>query len=462
MKISYLFILILSLGLFTNCEPNERNKQQSNPIVRVRILHQQSDVRIVFKDKWQLNAQMQKASHNSATSLQIQNGDTLYLRSFEQGFNIRLNQNSELNILGKNHLILIPIAENSEITIEEVPYGVGWWWEGVESRVYEGEIHFYHQAEYGWSTVVHLPLEQYLLGVVPYEIGPQAPIEALKAQAVAARSEAIKALSSALYSGPFHDLTSDVECQVFAGNKRRNNATDLAVQQTTGLVLTENNQVIHAYYASNCGGASEPIQYVWPEREMPSTYVKARIDFTNRALADLSDEEAFSQWLDADNEVWCNPERGIELPAFSQQNHRWVRAFTKQEWHEMLNRHLPSDHMFEEINFLERGPSGRLKKVELVSKDGAKLIVEEELNIRQLWKPALRSAAFTMSVDSLSDQILLKGAGWGHGVGMCQSGAIAMAKSIKPYDFNQILTHYYPGTKTMLWYSLNETKSWLK
>lgn len=112
-------------------------------------------------------------------------------------------------------LLLTCSVSKGALLIQDVPYGVGWWWEGKEDRVYEGELLLFPAEGEHVDAVIRLPLEDYLLGVIPYEIGGDSPQEALKAQAVAARSEAIMALRSGMYCGPHHDLTADVECQVF-------------------------------------------------------------------------------------------------------------------------------------------------------------------------------------------------------------------------------------------------------
>lgn len=123
-----------------------------------------------------------------------------------------------------------------------------------------------------------MPIEDYLKGVVPYEIGSDSPIEALKAQAVAARTEAIVALRSELYSGEHYDLTSDVECQIFSGDHKRTVQSDLAVELTRGLILTEHGKPINAYYSSNCGGHSETIKNVWPDRPEAESYSTSQSD----------------------------------------------------------------------------------------------------------------------------------------------------------------------------------------
>ena len=193
----------------------------------------------------------------------------------EAVFTIENNKIKIADLNGESYIsddkfVLQSSSENATLTIKNVPFGVGWWWEGKEDRTYEGELNIYKTNENKFEVVVHLPLEQYLKGVVPYEIGTDSPLEALKAQAVAARSEAIIALNSKLYSGEHYDLTSDVECQVFSGNRRRTEKSDLAVDETKSLILSENGKPINAYYASNCGGHSELIINVWGDRPTPA------------------------------------------------------------------------------------------------------------------------------------------------------------------------------------------------
>jgi SpoIID/LytB domain protein len=268
-------------------------------------------------------------------------------------------------------------------------------------------------------------------------MGNDSPIEALKAQAVAARSEAVIALTSKLYSGPHHDLTSDVECQVFSGNHKRTSVTNLAVSETNSLILIEENQPINAYYASNCGGHSELISNVWPERPDPESYQQAGKDAKQRVDLNLFEEEDVRQWIFSKPDVFCNPERGIDLPPWSQINFRWKKVFTKNGISAMISGDNQWGDLID-IKVIKRGQSGRIKVAMFVFEKDS-LRVEGELNIRQLWNPSLRSSCFI--VDRDGEMFILHGAGWGHGVGMCQSGAIAQAKY--GATFRQILKHYY-------------------
>ncbi len=401
------------------------------PSVRVRILKTVAAIHLTPNGDWQIKTDDGFSNIAAGTPLSISAQDGLLLLENEEGL---------INTFGDS-LVFRAKTDSSTLLIKEVPYGVGWWWEGKEDRIYEGVIAFYAAGTDSVEAVVKLPLEQYLLGVVPYEIGGDSPLEALKAQAVAARSEAVMALRSGLYSGPHHDLTSDVECQVFSGNHKRTAASDRAVRETSRLILWENDTPIHAYYASNCGGHSELIQNVWPERPRPQSYQLALIDDSTRHAPDLSSESAAREWIDSSPAVFCNPAGHPGLPPWSRKNFRWQRAYLFEELTSMIDT-TGARGMLSGIKALERGPSGRIYRAHFIfEKDSIE--VKGELSIRMMWKPALRSANFY--VQKTDSGFVLKGAGWGHGVGMCQSGAVAQALQGK--DFKAILKHYYPAAE---------------
>src|SRR5690606_33512984 len=116
------------------------------------------------------------------------------------------------------------------------------------------------------NAIVILPLDEYLRGVVPSEIGSTSPPEALKVQAIAARGETLVALRTRKYAGDHYDICADVNCQVFSGTRNRSEQADAAIKATRGLALFHEGEPIGAYYASNCGGFSENAHFVWPDR----------------------------------------------------------------------------------------------------------------------------------------------------------------------------------------------------
>ena len=429
MKKFILFLSLLSLQL-TFSQP----LYQSEPTVRVRILNNTDTLKILFNNDWLLTSE--------TISKQILQEDGEAVFTIENN-KIKIADSNGESYLSDDKFVLQSSNESATLTIKNVPFGVGWWWEGKEDRIYEGELHIYKTEENKFEVVVHLPLEQYLKGVVPYEIGPDSPLEALKAQAVAARSEAIIALTSKLYSGEHYDLTSDVECQVFSGNRRRTEKSDLAVELTKSLILTENGKPINAYYASNCGGHSELIKNVWGDRPAPQSYTISQFDWEEQNDIDLSIQDNVREWIFSNLPSYCNPNINRELPEWSQNNFRWKREFTFDEAVKMTSKGKDLGKLVD-IEILERGTSGRAYLANFIF-DNENIEVKGELKIRQMFSPPLRSSCFV--VDKTETGFALHGAGWGHGVGMCQSGAITMANNGN--SFEEILNHYYQKAELM-------------
>jgi len=398
------------------------------PEVRVRIINTLDTVSLSLRGEWSLR--------NTGASKMVLPAES-HLRLINQAGQVSVFDTSGTLLVQSPSFMFRSASDTAAVMIESVPYGMGWWWGGVEDRVYEGAFHVYLSTKQEMNVVVQLPLETYLKGVVPYEIGGTSPLEALKAQAVAARSEAVIALSSKLYSGDYYDLTSGVECQVFSGNLRRTKASDIAVDETAGLIISEQGRPMNAYYASNCGGRSELIQNVWPGRNQLKSYQVSHTDNRRQSGPRLKWSWRAKRWINSSPEVYCNPEFNSALPSWSRQNFRWSREFSVQELTDMLTDDEKLG-LFRRLRVLKRGPSGRIYKARLVFEHG-KLNVDGELALRQRFSPSLRSSAFY--VKRQGDTIVLHGAGWGHGVGMCQSGALAQAALGR--TFEQILKHYY-------------------
>ncbi len=421
--------------LFVTMQISPQSLFKSEPDIRVRIINAMDRIEVLFEGVWTINDSMEISKTFDNTSILLED-DKVVLKNSED---IIFSTDDQLTLNSK--------LENGSMKIKDVPYGVGWWWEGKEDRIYEGEISICQSKDMNLEVIVKLPLEEYLKGVIPYEMGGDSPLESLKAQAVAARSEAVVALRSDLYSGPHHDLTSDVECQVFSGNHKRTQESDRAVAETRGIILSEDGIPIHAYYASNCGGHSELIKNVWPHRSNPQTYQVALSDNSEHQTIDLSSEKAIRDWINSSPEVYCNPNQGTALPGWSQKNFRWQREISMEDISQMVSKGNNFGNL-QQINPLKRGLSGRICEAEFVF-ENEKIMVTGEIKIRQLFSPSLRSAAFiTEKTDS---SFILKGAGWGHGVGMCQSGAVSQAKQV--LGFKSILLHYYPKAEIINLYS---------
>ncbi len=421
-------ILIIAFIVYSASAQSLFNQE---PEVRVRIINTLDTVNVSLRGEWSFR--------NTSTSKMTLPVDS-QIQFIKRAGQISIVDTSGALLARTPSFMFSSNSDTATIKIASVPYGVGWWWAGIEDRVYEGAFHIYIGTNQELNVVVQLPLETYLKGVVPYEIGGSSPLEALKAQAVAARSEAVIALTSKLYSGEFYDLTSDVECQVFSGNHKRTALSDQSVDETGGLIISEEGQPMNAYYASNCGGRGELISNVWPGRNRLESYRVSLPDNNGRTGPNLKWNWRAKRWIKTSPDVYCNPDSNNFLPGWSRKNFRWKREFTIHELTEMLtdNRELG---LFKRIRVLKRGPSGRIYKARIVFEKG-KLTVDGELTLRQLFSPSLRSSAFYVNRDGA--KVVFHGAGWGHGVGMCQSGAVAQAT--RGSTFEQILKHYYSNS----------------
>jgi stage II sporulation protein D len=423
------FLLIAQSCAIHKSLPGSDIFKNAEPQVRVRIINTVDTIHIRFLTTWTAYSSI-KQLYKFNTNDQI----TITLID-DQIIVYRIGSPEETRC---DSLKLKADSIAGELEIKNVPYGTGWWWAGQENRTYQGEISVYPLQSNKPEVIVKLAMEDYLCGVVPYEIGGDSPLDALKAQSVAARSEAVMALKSDLYRGKHHDLTSDVECQVFSGNHKRTENSDRAVAETRGLILADQDQPINAYYASNCGGHSELISNIWPDRPAPGTYLSGGSDTEERHNLDLSSEEKVREWIFSQPDVYCNPEKNKALPFWSRRNFRWKKIFAIDSLSKMISGSENLGQLIA-IKALKRGVSGRMYQARFIFEQDS-LDVSGELAIRQMWHPALRSACFV--VDREGENFILNGAGWGHGVGMCQSGAVAQA--IRGKSYKTILQHYYP------------------
>jgi stage II sporulation protein D len=342
-------------------------------------------------------------------------------------------------------LVVRMLNDTGTVLIRNVPYGIGWWWEGREDRVYEGELRLRATPGGTLSVVVALPIERYLRGVVPFEIGG-APYEALRAQAVAARSEAMAGLRNRMYAGTGYDICGDVDCQVFGGLLKTTAGIDRAIATTRGVILQAKGKPLNAYFASNCGGFSEGIENVWPSRSGKRSYWGAYPDADSLTVDSLEDEEHVRTWLTSDPATFCNPNAHPGLPEWSRKYWRWNLSSAPDSLGLLAHGGLRAGRITR-IDSVRRGRSGRIISAEFVGEKG-RFTVSSELEFRQVWSPPLRSSCVVVDVQgpaSRPDRFIVTGGGWGHGVGMCQSGAVGMALSGRKAE--QILRHYYPGAE---------------
>jgi SpoIID/LytB domain protein len=298
---------------------------------------------------------------------------------------------------------------------------------------------------YGTYTLVNtVPLETYVRGVLPHEIGINAPMAAMEAQAIIARTYALRNIRR--FAVDNYQLCADTHCQVYQGLSGVAKNTDQAIAATRGQILTYNNEIVDALYSSTTGGVTANFSDIWNGEDRP--YLKPMIDAPNNHLWDLSRQNL------ADNQ---NFQKFINLKTgFNESTwdvFRWhketdINQITK-DLQKFLNAKKSPYSNFQKIkamSIVERSTSGRILK----------LAVKTDIGIFTLHKDEVRSA-FAAPVSTLFYiQPLNKGqkdiwgyafigGGLGHGVGLSQTGAQNLAKL--GWSSTKILEFYYPGTK---------------
>ncbi|MFQ6112961.1 MAG: SpoIID/LytB domain-containing protein, partial [bacterium] len=339
----------------------------------------------------------------------------------------------------------------AEVQISDVEVGSGFHWETSEHQDYGGTLEFLLDS-HGLITVVNeVSLEEYIKGVVPSEMPVGFPVEALKAQAVAARVEALAKKGLRHPSEPF-DLCDEVHCQVFSGKTKQAQTTNHAVESTRGIVMVYRNKLAEAFYSGVCGGHTENNENVWLMDPLP--YLRGILDaggVKNKRLSTSLQEERFlKKWIDKSPDVYCNTVRKkVPRPLnYSKKYFRWRVEYERKELEEIIRDKTGEDFgLLIDLIPIKRGVSGRLVELEIVGTK-KRFIISKELAIRQaLSRNTLYSACFYVKRQggskNLPRKFILNGAGWGHGVGMCQIGAAVMAYSGKKFD--EILNHYYKG-----------------
>ncbi|MFQ5824135.1 MAG: SpoIID/LytB domain-containing protein [bacterium] len=339
----------------------------------------------------------------------------------------------------------------ADMQISDVEVGSGFHWETSEHRNYGGTLEFLIDSHGKITVVNELSLEEYIKGVVPSEMPIRFPLEALKAQAIAARVEALAKKGLRHPSKPF-DLCDDVHCQVFSGKTKYTKTTNWVVESTRGLLMVYRNKLAEAFYAGVCGGHTENNENVWLMDPLP--YLRGILDTGGKSKKRLStplqNEKILKKWVDSYPDVFCNTLRK-KVPKslnYSKKYFRWKIEYDRKELEEIIRNKTGEDFgLLIDLVPIKRGVSGRLIELEIVGTK-KRFKIRKELAIRQaLSKNTLYSACFYVKKQggsrNLPKKFILKGAGWGHGVGMCQIGAAVMAESGSTFD--EILKHYYKG-----------------
>ncbi|KGF85722.1 SpoIID/LytB domain-containing protein [Prochlorococcus marinus] len=300
-----------------------------------------------------------------------------------------------------------------------------------------GKNFYLIKDSYGtWTLVQKIEFDDYLAGVLPYEIGPNSPLEALKAQAVIARTWGI--FNSDRFSMDKYHLCITTQCQVYKPPKISNKTVQKAIEETSNLILTYRNQPINAFYHGSNGGVSATAGESWQIQDY--FYFNSIIDGSkslNKIFElPITNESDLNNFLDFDKEKFYGSNHSL---------FRWNKKISSLEIKEKLikNKLINNNDNVLDLNSIERGSSGRVTKLEIQTDKVNKSIVLVKDDIRRVLN-FIPSNLFT--INKLSDDLwLLRGGGFGHGVGLSQSGAIEMAKL--GFSYKEILNHYYRDAK---------------
>ena len=320
------------------------------------------------------------------------------------------------------------------IRISGAPVGETFHWEHQEDLSFTGTVEF-RGGENGILVINEVPLEVYLASVNSSEMSKYAPLEFLKAQTIAARGTFAATKGCHHYGEPF-DLCNGDHCQCYYGSSRIDARSEEASSLTEGEVLLYSGIVADTRYAKICGGMMETFDNVW--EDFKPGYLQANYD--GEGDFRLKSAEAY---INDSPKCWCNPEQYPypEYFDYARGMFRWEYVMDNDTLAGLIAQRTGiNPGMVEDFVCLERGKSGRLKSIRI---SGEKVItVNGELNIRRLLSEThLPSSCFYTDISD--DKFIIKGAGWGHGVGMCQMGGLNMALKGKGCD--DILSHYYPG-----------------
>ena len=381
-------------------------------------------------------------------------------------------------------------SRDSFFTLKNVEIGKGFHWQRYQDQNFPGDLKLI--ARDGCVIAINVVgIEDYLQCVSASEMSPSAGFEFLKAHSVISRSwllaqldkrdEVREGYSSVVCDTPdelirwqdredheLFDFCADDHCQRYQGIPQGNPAmvrkTKRVIEATWGQVLWYCGRVCDARFSKCCGGALEEFKYCWEDKEVP--YLKYTRDYASGQDLDLREEKSARKWILGSPRAFCNTRSkrllGQVLKDYDSETkdfYRWTVEYTAEELRQIILERTGEDYgEIRDLIPLERGVSGRICRLIIVGSKKTKTI-GKELEIRKsLSRSHLYSSAFVVEkiygpmpskacpqqAEGQPVKFLLRGAGWGHGVGLCQIGAAAMGA--RGYKYQEILQHYYPNS----------------
>ena len=371
-----------------------------------------------------------------------------------------------------DELLFSPVkSDEGTFTLKDVTIGVNFHWERKEEQTFEGELKIIVEGD-KLTAINILPVESYLLSVISSEMSATASEEFLKAHAVISRSwllaqidknkkivenkinySAISQSADELikwYDREDHtnfDVCADDHCQRYQGVTRASTETvNNVIKKTFGEVLRHDGEICDARFSKCCGGVMEEFQYVWEDTKFPYL-VALKDEKPTLPIPDLTNENEAEKWILTSPSAYCNT-KDVEvlsqvLNNYDQETtdfYRWNVEYEAEYLSDLIRRRSGIDFgEIKELIPIARGKSGRLYKLKIVGSK-KELIIGKELEIRRtLSESHLYSSAFVVRKEG--SKFILTGAGWGHGVGLCQIGAAVMGA--KGFSYKEILLHYF-------------------
>lgn len=383
-----------------------------------------------------------------------------------------------------SQLTFHPQSADASFSLSNVTIGVNFHWERKETQNFLGTLRFVVESD-KIVAINELPVEKYLESVISSEMSATSSLELLKAHAVISRSwllAQMKKRREVAESGnnffsftkkedtlirwydredhTLFDVCADDHCQRYQGiTKETSPHVAEAIRQTKGQILMDGEEICDARFSKCCGGITEEFQYCW--EDTPKTYLTAVRDIAlgvEHTLPNLTNEEEAEKWIRFNPPAFCNTQDkkilSEVLNDYDQETvnfYRWKETLSQEKLQQLIADKLKMDlGAILDMKAVERGKSGRISKLQIIGTEKT-FTIGKELEIRRTLSDShLLSSAFVVDKYDMDEQGVpqrfeLIGAGWGHGVGLCQIGAAVMGE--QGYHYDAILLHYYQGAE---------------
>ncbi len=383
-----------------------------------------------------------------------------------------------------SQLTFHPQSADASFSLSDVTIGVNFHWERKETQTFLGTLRFVVESD-KIVAINELPVEKYLESVISSEMSATSSLELLKAHAVISRSwllAQMKKRREVAESGnnffsftkkedtlirwydredhTLFDVCADDHCQRYQGiTKETSPHVAEAIRQTKGQILMDGEEICDARFSKCCGGITEEFQYCW--EDTPKTYLTAVRDIAlgvEHTLPNLTNEEEAEKWIRFNPPAFCNTQDkkilSEVLNDYDQETvnfYRWKETLSQEKLQQLIADKLKMDlGAILDMKAVERGKSGRISKLQIIGTEKT-FTLGKELEIRRTLSDShLLSSAFVVDKydkdkQGVPQRFELIGAGWGHGVGLCQIGAAVMGE--QGYHYDAILLHYYQGAE---------------